>query len=854
MSKLKTFPDGELFCFSGKPPVYKKDATEAAFLLGGIGTGNFSIGARGEMRDWEIFNHSGKGVKLPYAFFAIRGKPEGGAPVARVLESRLNPPFPLSHGFPTWQVAGLPRLETSTLTGRYPFVTVDFEDRTLPVKVSLEAFTPFVPLDPDDSGIPAAILRYRVKNPGIVPCDVSVCATMPNAVGFDATKPENEFQNFSISRNVESVYREDGGLRGLYYTSKDKDAPFFADNSIAVTTRDSSVSVKAKWLDGGWTDGAQDFWDDFSEDGRLEDGPRFKLPDSKISPSVYKVGSIAICHRLAPGEERVFEFVISWYMPIRNRAWDERVPACGGSECGGSDCCGSECEDSECSGSECCGSECDESDCRGSDCGPTVRNYYATRFTDAFHAAAYLYENLPRLEKLSRAFTDALYASTLPDYVIDALSCNITVLRSPTCFRIENGAFLAWEGCFDSSGCCSGTCTHVWNYAQTLAFLFPSLERSMRRVEFGSEIDEKGGMAFRTNRVFGLERSDFLPAADGQMGAIIRLYREWKLSGDETFLKNLWDGAKAAMNFAFSHWDSDGDFVFDAEQHNTYDIEFYGPNSLTNSMFYGALLAMEQMALHLGDAEYAKKARAAFEAGSRRMDELLWGGEYYIQKINDVNQYKYQYGRGCLSDQLLGQFLAHVTGLGYILPKEHVQSAIRSVFEYCFLDDFSEFPSLQRTYLLNDEKGLLLCAWPDGGRPRLPMVYADEVWTGIEYQVASHLIYEGFVDEGLTLVKAARGRHDGYRRNPWNEVECGHHYARSMASWGLLTALSGFDCDMRGERGKISFEPAIRADDFTTFWSTGKAWGTYSQKKRADGALEKSVNVLYGEPTDLETV
>jgi non-lysosomal glucosylceramidase len=290
------------------------------------------------------------------------------------------------------------------------------------------------------------------------------------------------------------------------------------------------------------------------------------------------------------------------------------------------------------------------------------------------------------------------------------------------------------------------------------------------------------------------------------------------------------------LDFAFTCWDSDNDFVLDSQQHNTYDIEFYGPNSLVNSMFYGALKAGAEMAAALGETERSQRYLQALEAGSAKMDQMLWNGEYYIQVIDDVNRYKYQYGTGCLSDQLLGQMLSHVAGLGYVLPKEHVKQAVKSIFKYNFFEDFYTHCSAQRTYALNDEKGLVLCSWPHGGRPKFPFVYSDEVWTGIEYQVAAHLIYEGFVDEGLTIVKAVRDRHDGIRRNPWNEVECGNHYARSMASWALLTALSGYKFDL--VKGELEFNPAIHKEDFSCFFSCGKAWGIYSQKlDQASGKL-----------------
>jgi non-lysosomal glucosylceramidase len=282
-------------------------------------------------------------------------------------------------------------------------------------------------------------------------------------------------------------------------------------------------------------------------------------------------------------------------------------------------------------------------------------------------------------------------------------------------------------------------------------------------------------------------------------------------------------------------------------------ILFYGPNSLTNSMFYGALKAGAEMADALGEEEISVKYSEALRLGAERMDKLLWNEEYYIQVIDDVNKEKYQYGKGCLSDQLLGQLQAHVAGLGYILPQEHVKKAIHSVFKNNFLIDFNEHSHVQRTYVLSDEKGLVLCSWPKGGRPKFPFIYSDEVWTGIEYQVAAHLIYEGLIEEGLTLVKAVRDRHDGVARNPWNEVECGNHYVRAMASWAVVTALSGYKYDL--VKGKLEFNPVINNDDFSCFFSCGKAWGVFRQKRdMGTGKITAAVDVLYGSLDGIEVM
>jgi uncharacterized protein (DUF608 family) len=338
-------------------------------------------------------------------------------------------------------------------------------------------------------------------------------------------------------------------------------------------------------------------------------------------------------------------------------------------------------------------------------------------------------------------------------------------------------------------------------------------------------------------------------AVDGQMGSILRVLREWQLSADRAWLEQVWPGVKRAIDYASAHWDSDGDGVLDGRQHNTYDIEFYGPNPLSSIYYLAALRAVEELAGVMDEPELGQKCREVFERGSRRLHELLWNGEYFVQRIDDVNAHKYQHGFGCLSDQLLGQLHARILGLGDVVPREHAASALRAIFRHNFKRDFRNHVNTQRAYILNDEAGLTLCTWPNGGEPRLPFPYSDEVWTGFEYQVAAHLIYEGSLAEGLEIVREARARHDGVRRNPWNEVECGHHYARSMSSWAVLLALSGVHCDIA--RGELSFAPVAGAanDDevFRSFWSCGRGWGTYTQRRDAtSGEWQPSVEVLGG--------
>ena len=792
-----THKDKTLFSM-GPQKSYPPEASQAAFLLGGIGTGTISLGSRGNLHDWEIFNNPGRGNDIPNSFFAIRVQREGEGPAAKVLEAAICPPYTQRSGYPSGKAGGLPRFRTSALRGEYPFAWVEFTDEVFPVSVKLEAFTPFIPLNADDSGIPVAILRYKVKNTGDKKADVLVAGSLANISGFNGFDAYGNMRTDGIAQNE---FRNEKTHRGLFLSNAELQPHILNYGNTALLTRDTSVTANPLWNNAGGWDGLQGFWNRFFHKGTVED----KTEEPSRTRSGRSIGSLAIHHQLSPGEEKCFEFFLAWYFPTRTRCWDGVL----------------------------------EKNDR-----LIVKNYYATLFDDAWVAGVYTIANLERLEKHTRDFHRALFTSTLPDYVLEAVSSNITTLRSNTCFRLENGAFAGWEGCNDFKGSCFGTCTHVWNYAQTVAFLFPELERSARWTELMLETDDEGMMAYRTNQVFRLPKFQRMPAADGQMGVIIRLYREWKLSGDNAFLKCVWIKASRALDFAFTYWDTDGDLLFDASQHNTYDIDFIGPNPLSGSMFLAALKAGAEMAFFVGDTDHQRKYETAYKESTRQMEKFLWNGEYYIQKLEDVNESPHQFGKGCLSDQLLGQMLACVAGLGDILPKAHIRKTLRSIYKYNFRTSFQDMAHIQRTYALNDEQGLLLCSWPRGGRPELPFVYSDEVWAGVEYQVAAHMIYEGMVKEGLTLVKAVRSRYDGYKRNPWNEVECGFHYVRSMASWAILTALSGFKADLTN--GVIEFDPKINRDHFSCFFSTGKAWGIYHQNIDDSGKLTYSVESLYG--------
>jgi uncharacterized protein (DUF608 family) len=563
--------------------------SEIAFPLGGIGTGTVSLGGRGQLLDWEIFNRPAKGQLLPFTFAALWVKAQGEEAEVRILEAPPGPPYRGSFGYLREQGQGLQHLKGARFTGAYPFARVDFDTGTLPVEVTLEAFNPFVPLAVDDSSLPVAVFHYRVTNRSPKPVEAAVAFSLYNAVGFGRVKSADGSPSTGLGKNNNRVRRQQltGNLRvtGLDMRSEKYAADHPRFGSMCVLTSNSQVTARARWEEGEWFDAYTKWAAEFATAGGFSDtATTSPSKDGQSQP-----GSLAPGLRLAPGASETITFVLAWHFPVRENYWN------GEKEVAGS----------------------------------KLRNDYATRFADAWEVAAYALANLERLEAASRSFHEALFKSSLPAHVLDAVSSQMSIIRTNTCMLLEGKQFFAFEGSGDSGGCCPMNCTHVWNYEQALAFLFPELERSMRVTDFTENMREDGSMAFRTLVPVGQVQWNFKAAADGQMGTVMKLYREWQTSGDDRFLRQLWPQAKRALEYAWVAWDADRDGVMEGEQHNTYDIEFFGPNTMMGTLYLGALKAGEILARATGDTSAAETYRRVRESGEQKL-EALWNGEYYV--------------------------------------------------------------------------------------------------------------------------------------------------------------------------------------------------------------------------------
>jgi len=774
-----------------------------AMPIGGIGTGSVSLGGRGDLRDWELCNRPAKGFRPGTAFFALWTRNASGATTTRVVEGPLDPvDFEGSSGC-NQPHHGLPRFADAEFQSAYPFGRVTLTDSGVPVTVALEAFNPLIPADADASGLPVAVLRYTLTNTSTGDLDVAVCGNLQNFIGSDGVL--NDCKDNVVS------FRDDGALKGLFFSSQGVDPASPAWGTFALTTDSrGDVTYREHWPQLSWGGGVLDYWDDFSDDGRLD----LRGPTGSDTP----IGSLATRLTLAAGETADVQFLLTWRFPNR-RSW--------------------------------------------TDADAYVGNYYATQYADAWDAAKQISDRLPNLTERTEKFVSAFLGADLPQSVKEASLYNLSSLRTQTCFRIQDGRFFAWEGCHDHDGCCHGSCTHVWNYEQATAFLFGKLALSMRDTEFNKSSLESGLMSFRVNLPMANAAAFSRAAADGQMGCLMKLYRDWQLSGDDQMLRRTWPRARKALEFCWipGGWDADKDGVMEGCQHNTMDVEYYGPNPQMGFWYLGALRACQEMANYLGEDEFAGTCRALFENGSRWMDDNLFNGEYYEHEIRPASSRDdvadgllvgmggdptvpiLQLGAGCLIDQLTGQYMAHICGLGYLAEPAKIQTTLRSLMKYNYKESLWGHFNHMRSYALQDESAMLMATYPHGNRPERPFPYFSEVMTGFEYTAAVHMIYEDQVDDGLKMIGAVRHRYDGKRRSPFDEAECGHHYGRAMASWAAVLALTGFHYSAVTK--ELTLAPQAQAT--TGFWSTGWAWGTFRQEPVGTGrAGQVEIAVLYG--------
>ena len=769
-----------------------------AFPIGGIGAGMVCLEGTGAISHVSVRNRP-EVFNEPHVYAAVCVK--GRENVAKVLEGPV----------PAWKIFGspstgngaagssfgLPRFREASFLARFPFGIVTLRDKKIPLEVQVTGWSPFVPGSADESSLPVGGLEYRFTN--------------PTRKTIDAVFSFNSKNFMAARKDGHTILPIKNGFV-LWQSPAEKQPQ--QQGAFAAFVDDDAV-VDHCWFKGGWWDSVTLAWRNIQQ-AKLLDNP----PVKGACPGA----SLFVPFTVKAGARRTIRLMIAWHVPETDLRYGNdppNAPPCKpGSSCAAS---------------------------------PTYRPWYAGRFKDINELAEYWRANYDNLRVKTSLFRDTFYDTTLPAEVVEAVAANLTILKSPTVLRQTDGRLWCFEGCSDNRGCCSGSCTHVWNYAQAIPHLFPRLERTLRLTEFGQSMDQRGHQTFRSFMPIRIADHNFHAAADGQLGGIMKVYRQWRISGDTPWMKDFWPAVKRSLNYCINTWDPRRKGVLEEPHHNTYDIEYWGPEGHCTSFYLGALAAAIEMAAAAGDD--VSQYRELLAKGKRFLETELYNGHYFYQKIQtrglnakfttlDVSANgtgyrdivkalntegpKYQYGTGCLSDGVLGFWMARVCGLAEIADQSKVAGHLKSVHKYNLRYDLTDHSNPQRpAFAAGADGGLLLCTWPQGGKLSLPFVYSDEVWTGIEYQVASHMMIEGMVAEGLEIVRLCRNRYDGRIRNPFNEYECGHWYARALASYALFQGLTGARYDAVDKT--LYIDSKIGAN-FRSFFSAAGGFGTVGLK------------------------
>ncbi len=794
---------------------YGPEAVNTALPLGGLGAGMVAFAHNGSLESVAVKHHPDM-FNDPVLFASVHCKQhdytrviQGQVPYHKVLQS--HGAMFSGAGSGRGNHFGLPCFSEKEYKAGFPFAELDLKDGNAPVTARITAWSPFIPGDTYNSSLPMGVLEYELTNTTDAEIDLVFAYHAEHFLaGHDtrsygiASRIKNGFTLEAVPYNID----DKGGCdpsSGCCGPATDEDVArkkaLHASFGVSLQGVDNS-KIDCGWFRSGWFDKRVALWD-LIKTGELQD--RDSHGDREDAG-----GSVGTEFTLAPGASKKISVILSWYSPqFRMKHSHEEL----------------------------------------------ITTWYATEFRSVAAVNNYASDELDNLRTRTLNFANAIHKNDMPEAFRSAVTRNLSILKSPSLWRADDGRVWGWEGCHDDAGCCQGSCTHVYNYAQALAFLFPDLERGLREVELNESLEQNGFQHFRCDLPFtdcktnpDENRSFGHAAADGQLGGIVRVYRDWRLSGENEWLRQQWPNIKRSLEYCIGAWDLERNGRLAEPHHNTYDIEFWGEDGLCSVIYAAALVAAIEMAEYLGEST---EDWANILTGVRAVikDELFdgwirqkvhWkdlqaddptavsiGGERKdtpeASAVIEKEGPRYQYGDGVLIDAVLGCQTARIAGLTDIIDEDVERAHVDAIMEHNYKETLHEHACFQRPgYAIAEEGGTIMCSWPDGGRLTMPFPYSDEVWTGCEHQYAAHLVMLGRTDDALKVEEAVNGRYNGKVRNPFNEIECGHFYIRALASYGLVPAYSGAFYNAATQ--VMEFKPSVDGD-FTSFFAIGSAWG-----------------------------
>lgn len=788
-----------------KPEVFRGNQLKFVGMpIGGICAGQVYLGGDGRLWYWDIFNinridpiNPGAGDKFYLNPMTQDYRFEQGFSI-RINKAITAFSKKLSTG----------GFSDISFRGEYPIGKVDYIDADIPVSVKLESFTPFMPTDHENSGFPAVVMQYHIKNESKETLELEIMGWLQNMANYFTSKNTK-------GKHINSISKTDGLLQLINSSSVEEkalSAPDYGNMTLSLLNADEESWASPKILK-----------DVAYNSGGIK--PSKSLIDSADIGEVI-TGALGQKMSLTAGEERTVTFIISWYFPNVHKA---KIPKLRNHE--------------------------------------KLRYYYSKKFASSADVALKINQEKNLLFETTKDWNKTWYNSTLPYWFLDRTFVNTSTLATNSCYRFHDltadpyneGRFYAMEGVYLGEG----TCTHVFHYEQALGRVFPSMARRLReQIDFGLSWDKRGFIKYRAEHSHIGKHDGRGYAIDGHAGTILRTYREHTTSPDKNYLERNWAKIKASINYMIAQ-DAEktgkADGIIEGFQYHTLDRPWFGKISWITSMYNAALQVGIALGNEIGDKKFVKKCKSIATLGYRNIPEELFNGEFFFNKLDNEHLDAPNTNRGSHIDQMLGQSWMRQVGLPRILPKDETKKALASIFKYHFQKDVGKYLDTAtiknvRFYALPKEAGTIMTTFPKGGADiaagkvkhdwdKLTVGYFSESMTGFTYQAAAHMIAEGLVDEGMTMIKAIHDRYAPEKRNPYNEIEYGNHYIRAMSSYGAFIAASGFE--LHEPQGRIGFFPKINPSDFKSAFITGKSWGSFTQQRDED-RQSNTIELAYG--------
>ena len=774
----------------GSVSKYFKSKNELNFIgmpVGGINTGTVYLGGDGRLWLWDIFNSQQEGIDPKSVDWGtelhvgkkVRSR-DGSAYVQPARDIR-----PMEQGFAFKIQVGkqtyLKKMiaddwDEIVFEATYPMAKIRYISKELPIEITANVYSPFIPLDEKSSGLPCTIYSFSINNNSQMSVSISILGWLENKVSIKSAGSKDIRRNEVLAQGKLKTVQASINLNGSLLQLQDPD---FGTLGIASLGGDSKAITDLQFpiTLASFTQQNEKFAE--------------KTTDQQL------IAAVRSEYQIKPGATAEAHFSIAWH--FANLKLNQAIQDKG--------------------------------------------RYYANWFSSASEVLTYVHQNFTSLSTTSNLWKNTWFDSSLPWWFLERTFSNISTLATTTAHRFRSGRFYAWEGV----GCCEGTCTHVWQYAQAVGRIFPGIERDTReRIDLGLSLQPDGMIWYRGEVVK-------TAAIDGQAGTILRIYREHQMSADHKFLSKNWEKIKLATEWVIRQ-DKNQDGMEDTPIENTLDAVWDGEIAWLVGLCIAAVKAAGAMAAEMKDSDFEKICTDYVIKGSKNMEEKLFNGEYFIHRPDEIKgREKLGSYNTCHIDQVYGQSWSHQVALGRIIDKEKTLKALQSLWKYNFTPDVGPYIKERtggRPYALAGEGGLVMNTNPKnetrpyGDNITWQLGYFHECMSGFEHQVASHMMAEGMTDEAMVITRMIHDRYHAAKRNPFNEIECSDHYARAMASYGTFITACGFE--YHGPNGHMAFNPKLNPEKFKAPFTSAAAWGSYEQERDAQ-KLRASLLVQYGE-------